>query len=108
MFVNRNVGVQEFVFLYIFLVMGVLYNFELLLNDFIVEEYLILFKICFVKGEFMVYCMIIGVMVLVSDFWVKLQEVILIKYKYVMVYFYLEIEKGRNGDFVWFFWGLVM
>ena len=87
----RHIGYQRVALLYIVYALGALHSLELPAGDPSAEEYLVLAQQCLVKGDFLRDGTLPGVQAL-----------------NLMGHFYLETEKGRDGEMAWPIWGLVM
>ena len=87
----RRVGYQRLALLYIVFALGTVHSLEVSPNDPSSEVYLGLAKRCLAKGDFMRNNTIAGVQAL-----------------NIMGHFYLDMEKGRDGESAWPIWGLVM
>ena len=87
----RRVKYQRLALLFIVFALGTVHSLEVSPNDPSSEVYLGLAKRCLAKGDFMRNNTTAGVQAL-----------------NIMGHFYLDMEKGRDGESAWPIWGLVM
>ncbi|WVW85195.1 hypothetical protein I302_107233 [Kwoniella bestiolae CBS 10118] len=88
---NRRIKPQELALVFSVLAMGALHNLELRPNDPCAEVYCALAKACLAKGDFLVHTTLAGIQAL-----------------HIMAHYFLETERGRNGDAAWPLWGIAM
>ena len=87
----RRIGYQRLALLFIVFALGAVHSLEVSPTDSSSESYLSLAKRCLSKGDFMRNNTVAGVQAL-----------------NIMGHFYLDMEKGRDGESAWPIWGLVM
>ncbi|WVQ67495.1 uncharacterized protein L199_005695 [Kwoniella botswanensis] len=88
---TRPIKAQELALVYSAMAMGALHNLELRPHDPCAEVYCGLAKACLAKGDFLVHTTLAGIQAL-----------------HIMAHYFLETERGRNGDAAWPLWGIAM